>query len=350
MKVLRILDLFCGAGGAAMGLHQAFPEAAILGVDIKPQPRYPFAFLRRDALEFPLTNCDFIWASPPCQGYTSMRHAPGAKGAPLLIDGVRHRLQMSGAPWCIENVEAAAWAMHEPITLCGSMFSLGSQGCRTQRHRLFECNFPVTQLPCVHDMRPVIGIYGGHARRRAASAGGRTTRDVWRGNHKDAASEAMGIDWMTLSELSEAIPPAYSEYIGEQFQRSRNMFMREHGKRQPLSPKIGTEHEIDLKRDFPCQGCDQTIYVGLSDGKAHNRDGRFHECLKPTIVLAGDYSQFLDFIRSHGASGPRDRNFVFGDRVEKMMGVEASKVVTTGTFWKRKDARHLEDMAASRIR
>jgi|HubBroStandDraft_5_1064220.scaffolds.fasta_scaffold19035_4 hypothetical protein len=56
------------------------------------------------------------------------------------------------------------------------------------------------------------------------------------------------------------------------------MFMREHGKRQLRSPKIGTDHEIDLKRDFPCQNCGRTIYIGLADGKAHNRDGTFHSC------------------------------------------------------------------------
>lgn len=95
------------------------------------------------------------------------------------------------------------------------MFDLGAQGCQLQRHRLFESNFFIRSLPHFHrDERPVIGVYGGHARRRAASAGGRGTRDIWKGGHKAAASEALGIDWMTLAELSEAIPPAYSEYIG----------------------------------------------------------------------------------------------------------------------------------------
>jgi DNA (cytosine-5)-methyltransferase 1 len=91
---------------------------------------------------------------------------------------------------------------------------LGAQGCQLQRHRLFESNFYIPHFPCTHDDRPVIGVYGGHARRRAASAGGRGTKDVWRGGHKAAASEALGIDWMTLGELSEAIPPAYAEHIG----------------------------------------------------------------------------------------------------------------------------------------
>lgn len=209
---MKALDLFCCAGGAGMGLHRAGFE--VVGVDIVPRPRYPFQFIQADALTIPLDGFDFIWASPPCQGYTAMRHAPGAKGAPLLIDAIRARLLESGSEWCIENVEEAAWAMRDPVTLCGSMFGLGAQGCRTQRHRLFECSFPLERPKCRHDERPVIGVYGGHARRRAASAGGRGTRDAWNGGHKAAAAEALGINWMTLGELSEAIPPAYSEFIG----------------------------------------------------------------------------------------------------------------------------------------
>jgi DNA (cytosine-5)-methyltransferase 1 len=210
---MRALDLFCCAGGAGMGLHRAGFE--VVGVDIKPQPRYPFEFHQANALNHPLDGFDFIWASPPCQGYSEMRHAPGAKGAPLLIDEVRARMP-AGVPWVIENVEDAGWALRSPVTLCGSMFGLGTQGCRLQRHRLFESNFPMTPPPCSHDARPVIGVYGGHARKRAKTAGGRGTRDVWQGGHKAAAAEAMGIDWMTLTEISEAIPPAYSEFIGRE--------------------------------------------------------------------------------------------------------------------------------------
>lgn len=169
MRKPRALDLFCCAGGAGMGLHRAGFD--VVGVDIVPRKRYPFAFHLADALTFPLDGFDFIWASPPCQGYTAMRHAPGARGAPLLIDAVRDRLEQAGVPWCIENVEEAAWALRNPVTLCGSMFGLGAQGCRTQRHRLFETNFPLPQPKCKHDDRPVIGVYGGHSRRRAASAG-----------------------------------------------------------------------------------------------------------------------------------------------------------------------------------
>jgi len=211
--MIKALDLFACAGAASMGYHRAGFD--MTGVDIVFQKRYPFRFFQADALTFPLDGYSFIHASPPCQGYTSMRHAPGAKGAPLLIDKIRDRLRATNALWVIENVEEAGWAMRSPITLCGSMFGLGAQGCRLQRHRLFECNFPVEQPMCRHDSRPVIGIYGGHARKRAAKAGGRRTRDVWDGGHRAAASKALGIDWdATLMEMSEAIPPAYAEYIG----------------------------------------------------------------------------------------------------------------------------------------
>ncbi len=216
MRPLAV-DLFCCSGGAGMGLHRA--GFTVRGVDIVGRPRYPFEFERGDALTFDLGGFDFAWASPPCQGYTVMRHAPGAKGAPRLIAAVRDRLIASGLPYVIENVEEARSDMRDPVTLCGCMFGLGAQGCRLQRRRLFECSFPVSPPPCTcaSDPRPVIGIYGGHARRRAASAGGRGTKDIWIGGHKAAASEALGITWATLAEMSEAIPPAYSEYLGRQW-------------------------------------------------------------------------------------------------------------------------------------
>jgi DNA (cytosine-5)-methyltransferase 1 len=208
----RALDLCCCAGGASVGLYRAgFDE--VVGVDIKPQPRYPYEFHQADALTFPLEGFDFIWASPICQRFTAMKHAPGAKGDahPDMISPLRERLEKAGVPWVIENVVGAP--LREPVILCGSMFGLGAQGCQLQRHRCFESNFKIPQPKCRHDDRPVIGVYGGHSRRRAASAGGRGTKDTWKGGHKTAAAEALGIDWMTLAELSEAIPPAYSEFI-----------------------------------------------------------------------------------------------------------------------------------------
>lgn len=215
MKPL-LLDLFCKAGGAGMGYVNAGFD--VVGVDIEPQKRYPFDFIQADVLSLEpgfLRMFDAIHASPPCQGYSAMRHAPGAKGAPLLIDQTRDLLAQSGLPWVIENVEEARWAMRDPVMLCGSMFGLGAQGHSLQRHRLFETSFRLVSPTCVHDGRPVVGVYGGHARRRSAKHGGRGTKDAWQGGHAAAASEALGIDWMTLGELSEAIPPAYTQWIGE---------------------------------------------------------------------------------------------------------------------------------------
>ena len=232
----RLLDLFCNAGGAGMGYHRAGFD--VFGVDLHPQKNYPFPFYQgdatavleallrgekvrfvgRDGAEYLLGLSDFagLHASPPCQGYTEMV-APGQVGAPLLIDPIRSGFQASGKSWIIENVVGARWAMQTPVMLCGSMFDLGAQGCQLQRHRLFESNIAISApSPCRHDARPVIGVYGGHARRRAASAGGRSTRDVWVGGHRAAMSEAMGMTWATCVEMSEAIPPAYSEWLGKQ--------------------------------------------------------------------------------------------------------------------------------------
>lgn len=215
---MRIIDLCCCAGGAGVGYARAGFE--VTGVDVKRHKRNPHPVIETDALSLDPAwirdNFDAAHASPRCQGYTSMRHAKGARGASQDIPAFRDLLEATGLPYVIENVEEAAWDMRSPVTLCGTMFGLGAQGCELQRHRLFEGNFPLTVPACNHSGGPVIGVYGGHARNRAARHGGRSTRDVWEGGHAAAASEAMGIDWMTLAEMSEAIPPAYTQFIGEQ--------------------------------------------------------------------------------------------------------------------------------------
>jgi DNA (cytosine-5)-methyltransferase 1 len=210
------LDLFCCAGGVAKGLTDA--GWYVVGVDIEHQPRYPYAFVQADVMNLEFHNFGLVWASPPCQGYSDMQHAPGAKETPRLIEPVRSKLIRAKTRYVIENVEGAP--LVDPIVLCGSMFGLGAQDCQLRRHRLFECNFPVEQPTCRHDDRPVIGVYGGHARKRSAAAGGRGTRDVWEGGHRAAAQEAMAIDWMTLNEMSQAIPPAFAEHIGRAALRS----------------------------------------------------------------------------------------------------------------------------------
>ena len=225
---MRVLDLFCGAGGAAMGLHRAWPDAEIMGVDVKPMPRYPFKFIQADAMEFPLEGYDFIWASPPCQAYTLMRHLGkrAGEGAADLIGATRRRLLSCGVPWVMENVIGSP--LRNAIMLCGSMFRLG-----VRRHRLFECSHLTFAPHCRHDTeswpvavwgdgrpsrqearaeRRAIAVYGDHPQQ----PGDKTYR-VNRARTLAEGQQAMGIDWMPWKELTQAIPPAYSELIARQF-------------------------------------------------------------------------------------------------------------------------------------
>jgi DNA (cytosine-5)-methyltransferase 1 len=204
----RLLDLFCGAGGAAMGYHRAGFE--VVGVDINPQPRYPFEFHQADALTFPLDGFDAIHASPPCQAYSAQRVAWNARAYPRLIEPIRERLIDWGATWVIENVPQAP--LLDPVRLCGSMFGLGALNQYLQRHRLFEANVTLgPPPPCVH-RGDALGIYGDHLRLRRRGVG-RRAREISKGKLAPA-SEAMGIDWMTWDELTESIPPAYTEWVG----------------------------------------------------------------------------------------------------------------------------------------
>jgi DNA (cytosine-5)-methyltransferase 1 len=212
MKRPIALDLFCGAGGAGMGLERAGFD--VVGVDFKLQPRYPFRFVQADVrsmVDWSFHAYDFIWASPPCQKHTSLNQMHNSKEHIDLIPETRALLKASGLPYCIENVVGAP--LQSPIILCGTMFGLGAGEADLHRHRLFEASFPVAQPKCEHRPgRDVIGVYGGHVRNRRRFMG-----------HKDRGSSdfsiadaqaAMGIDWMTLGEMSQAIPPAFSEFIG----------------------------------------------------------------------------------------------------------------------------------------
>lgn len=220
----RVLDLFCGAGGAAMGLHQAWPDAEIVGVDIKPQPRYPFSFIEADVMTFlgwaQLSMFDFIWASPPCQKFTTLKTMWNHKnGYPDLIEPTRAYLSKSGAAYVIENVPGAP--LLNPFALCGSSFGLGVEvydGWRQlRRHRLFETSFAAEAPGCKHT-GATIGIYGDHARDRRRKPGVRERGIDFPDVEKlPLGRKAMGIDWMHWKELSQAIPPAYSRYIAEQY-------------------------------------------------------------------------------------------------------------------------------------
>jgi DNA (cytosine-5)-methyltransferase 1 len=205
---VKLLDLFCGAGGAAMGYHRAGFD--VVGVDINPQPRYPFEFHQGDAMTWPLAGFDAIHASPPCQAYSVTRHNWNArKDHPDLLGPTRGRLRGSGLPYIIENVPGAPMA--PLIMLCGSSFGLGTGKYQLRRHRWFEPSPGLWFLspPCQHS-GPVIGIYGEHGRDRR--------RDPKFARYFTMAErrEAMGIDWMPLDPLDQAIPPAYTEYIGRQ--------------------------------------------------------------------------------------------------------------------------------------
>lgn len=201
----RLLDLFCGAGGAAMGYHRAGFD--VVGVDIKPQPNYPFEFHQADALTFPLEGFDVIHASPPCQAYSALSWHPQNRDVeyPDLIEATRCRLRSAGVPYVIENVEGAP--LIDPTTLCGSSF-----GLPLKRHRLFETAFPVIALACAHASLPKRFRVWRHGEEIMSAfvpvygTGGGKAAEHW--------PEAMGIDWMTRAEMAQAIPPAYTEHIG----------------------------------------------------------------------------------------------------------------------------------------
>lgn len=207
----RLLDLFCGAGGCSTGYHRAGFE--VVGVDNRPQKRYPFEFYEADALTFPTEGFDVIHASPPCQRYSRCKYrspnyrAQVKQDHPDLVDPVRFRLRAMGVPYVIENVPEAN--LVNPAMLCGTMFD----GLRVYRHRHFECNGFTVEAPRACN----------HTHRMGKSKGEYHTLDkapfiTCVGHNFQARSGriAMGIDWMTRRELSQAIPPAYTEWIGRQ--------------------------------------------------------------------------------------------------------------------------------------
>lgn len=202
----RLLDLFCKAGGAGMGYHMAGFE--VVGVDIEPQPRYPFAFIQADAMSLDhrfLGFFDAIHASPPCQSYSPLGALSPHKIYPDLLAPTRAKLEDVGLPWVIENVMTAPLIKDRSIVLCGGMF-----GLRTYRHRRFE-----SSLSLVAPDHPKHVILTATKQRKQRWAEGwhvSITGDV--GTY--VGPEAMGIDWMNGDELSEAIPPAYTRVIGEQ--------------------------------------------------------------------------------------------------------------------------------------
>jgi DNA (cytosine-5)-methyltransferase 1 len=202
-----LLDLFCGQGGAAEGYYRAGFD--VVGVDINPQPRYPYEFHQADALTFSLDGFDAVHASPPCQAHSDLQKQSKREYRDF-IPAVRARLKASGLFYVIENVEGAS--LIDPVVLCGTMFP----GLRVIRHRLFESNYPLQQPD--HPAHPLVFT---HDKRKAHY--GRLNQDesyvqVTGGGNCTVANKraAMGVPWMTGTGANEAIPPAYTEYIGRQ--------------------------------------------------------------------------------------------------------------------------------------
>lgn len=207
---LRLLDLYCCAGGASAGYAQAGFE--VVGVDIKPQPRYPYEFYRGDAVMFAKENghkFDAIAASPPCQRYSKAQRIQNREH-PDLIKPTREALVAAGKPYVIENVEDARDELINPVTLCGAMFRL-----QTYRHRLFETGggFAFKAPPHPEHVVPLTKM-------GRAPKDGEFMHIVGNFIGAERGRQVMGMPWATRNELREAIPPAYTEYIGKQLMRS----------------------------------------------------------------------------------------------------------------------------------
>jgi DNA (cytosine-5)-methyltransferase 1 len=235
----RLVDLFCGAGGCARGYQQAGFE--VVGVDVKPQPNYPFVFGCADALSIledlvrgvpivfgthgaiDLSMVDAIHASPPCQAHSSIAkqqrtRRPGTYEHPDLVEDTRRLLRATGLPYVIENVLSAP--LENAVMLCGSSFGLD-----VRRHRLFESNVPILALPCAHhwqtprfrsldqrrhNTRTTVPVHGGSQLASVVGVHGHLNY----AGEQELRQKAMGIDWMTPYELTQAIPPAFTEHIG----------------------------------------------------------------------------------------------------------------------------------------
>lgn len=210
LQRVRLLDLFCGAGGAGEGYSRAGFD--VVGVDVKPQPNYPLEFIQGDALEYLAAHgheFDAIHASPPCQAYSISRNNGCHPDAPDLLPATLEALRALAArhwvAWVVENVVGAP--MPNALILCGASFGLGASGFDLNRHRCFLSNVAMLFPQCQHRRGKTIGVYGHGTNSWHRERFGRNVRI-------SEMREAMGIDWMTRAELSQAIPPAYTEFIG----------------------------------------------------------------------------------------------------------------------------------------
>jgi len=217
-----LIDAYCGGGGASMGYSRAGFE--VIGIDKFPQPRYPFTFIQEDVAELDLADVArqygavAIGGSPPCHDHSVLRHRTGKDhGTGWLLDKFRQQCIATGLPYIIENVESAP--LLDPVTLCGSMFVLGAKDhdgvFRTlKRHRKFESGGLKLDPPTDMCKGLLIGGVYGHGGGRVAKRGIAFATE--------AAQIAMGIDWLPYKELSQAIPPAYTHYLGLQLMEHLN--------------------------------------------------------------------------------------------------------------------------------
>jgi len=212
-----LLDLFSGAGGAARGYHDAGFD--VVGVDINPQPRYPYEFHQGDAMTLGaelLASGRFaaVHASPPCHDHSTVtgrnRKAKGAKGTGWMLNATVDLLRSTGLLYVVENVETAEFPgeVHR-ISLCGSSFGLD-----VRRHRWFATNAPMLEPPCAHHLqKPRFRSLDSRQKTLATVVGVHGHLNY--PGEAELRKQAMGIDWMTNAELSQAIPPAYTRFIGE---------------------------------------------------------------------------------------------------------------------------------------
>ncbi len=227
VQIMRVLDTYCKAGGASSGYADAGFD--VTGVDIEPQPNYPFTFHQADAITYIRDHgheYDLIVGSPPCQGYSVTRHRRDHKGEhhPKLINATREAMIATGRPYVIENVEGSQTDLINPIKICGS-----SLGLRLRRHRFFESSFPIIGTPCDHLWQRQSKIYT--VRLAATRNGGSRLSGtvpifgncqlLFDGKPNAARElmicrEVMETPWMTKWEMNQAIPPAYTRHIGRQ--------------------------------------------------------------------------------------------------------------------------------------
>jgi DNA (cytosine-5)-methyltransferase 1 len=211
----RLVDLFCGGGGAAMGYYRAGFD--VIGVDLVRQPDYPFPFVQADATRYPLAAADAVHASPPCKAFTPAGNAARQEWRLFdvhtdLLTPTLERFAALSIPWIVENVEAAPMPATS-VRYCGSSFGLA-----VRRHRLFASNVDLVAPACEHDTTPRYQSLDWSARKAGRLAAAVSVHGNLQGGTDtlELRRWAMGIDWLDNDRLTQAIPPAYTEHIGAQ--------------------------------------------------------------------------------------------------------------------------------------